>query len=73
MKVLGWVCLGLSFVVSACREDCAESARMGDFEFSQGNYVNAIRHYEHAISVEANCGVVKDKLAEAKRKAISAP
>ncbi len=44
---------------------------MGDFEVSQGNYVNAIRHYERALKQDADCGVVKDKLAEARRKAAS--
>jgi hypothetical protein len=46
---------------------------MGDFELSQGNYANAIRHYERARKPDANCGVVKEKLQEAKRKAATAP
>jgi hypothetical protein len=53
----------------ACQEDCSQAARMGDFEFSQGNYENAIKHYEKALKVNAKCGVVGEKLAEAKRKA----
>lgn len=54
--------------MSACKEDCAAAARMGDFEASQGNYVNAIKHYEKALRADAKCGVVGEKLAEAKRK-----
>ncbi|MDB5105865.1 MAG: hypothetical protein JWP91_3554 [Fibrobacteres bacterium] len=55
--------------LTACKEDCSGPARMGDFEFSQGNYVNAIKQYEKALRADANCGVVGEKLAEARRKA----
>jgi hypothetical protein len=58
----GWMILG-------CGEDCSQAARLGDFEFSQGNYPNAVRQYEKALRADAECGVVADKLAEAKRKA----
>ena len=73
MLGLRWVLLGMGLLVLACRQDCSEAARMGDFELLQGNYANAIRHYERALKIDSNCGVVKDKLEEAKRKVGSAP
>ena len=54
--------------LSACKEDCSAAARMGDFEASQGNWVNAVKQYEKALRADAKCGVVGEKLAEAKRK-----
>ena len=57
------------FTLNACKEDCSKAARMGDFEFSQGNYVNAVKHYERALQVDNKCGVVEKKLADAKLKA----
>lgn len=54
--------------LSACKEDCSAAARMGDFEASQGNWVNAVKQYERALRADAHCGVVGEKLAEAKRK-----
>lgn len=54
--------------LSACKEDCSAAARMGDFEAQQGNWVNAVKQYEKALRADANCGVVGEKLAEAKRK-----
>ncbi len=70
MKKFTLLGLGLGcLLISACRQDCSESARMGDFELLQGNIPNAIRHYERALKIDANCGVVKEKLAEALRKA----
>jgi len=41
-------CAGLALFVIGCGENCADAARMGDFEFSQGNYENAIRQYQRA-------------------------
>ena len=55
-------------LLGACKQDCSEPARMGDFEFSQGNYTNAIRHYDKALKADANCGIVGEKLEEARRK-----
>ena len=72
----GFTALWLGFgilLISGCREDCSESARMGDFELLQGNLTNAIRHYERALKIDANCGVVKSKLEEAKQKASASP
>ena len=53
--------------ITACKEDCAPAARLGDFEFSQGNYVNAVKQYEKALRADAKCGNTGEKLAEAKR------
>jgi hypothetical protein len=69
----GWIGLALGLWLSGCREDCSEPAKMGDFEFSQGNYANAIRHYERALTIESPCGAVKAKLEDAKKRAITAP
>ena len=72
-KLAGGLFMGCFFCclicLTGCREDCSEAARMGDFEVSQGNYANAVRQYEKALRADAKCGVVADKLAEAKRKA----
>lgn len=54
--------------LAACKQDCSEAARMGDFEYSQGNFTNAVRHYEKALKADANCGIVAQKLADAKRR-----
>ncbi|HKP96806.1 MAG TPA: hypothetical protein VJ385_13695 [Fibrobacteria bacterium] len=64
--------LSAALLLAGCKEDCSRAARMGDFEFSQGNYANAIKHYEKALRADAKCGVVGEKLAEAKRKASAA-
>jgi lipopolysaccharide biosynthesis regulator YciM len=61
--------LAAGLLLAGCKEDCSQAARMGDFEFSQGNYANAVRQYETALRADAKCGVVGEKLAEAKRKA----
>jgi hypothetical protein len=53
--------------LAACKEDCSQAARMGDFEFSQGNYANAVKQYEKALRADAKCGTAGEKLAEAKR------
>lgn len=57
-----------ALLLTACKEDCSGPARLGDFEYSQGNYANAIKQYEKALRTDAKCGVVADKLAEARRK-----
>jgi predicted TPR repeat methyltransferase len=53
---------------AGCKEDCSAAARLGDFEFSQGNFVNAVKQYEKALKADANCGIVGQKLADAKRR-----
>ena len=54
---------------AGCGQDCREPARMGDFEFSQGNYPNAVKLYEKALRADPDCGTVGEKLLEARRKA----
>lgn len=65
---LGTVATAGILALTACKQDCGEAARMGDFEYSQGNFTNAVRHYEKALKIDANCGIVAQKLADAKRK-----
>jgi hypothetical protein len=58
----------LAMVAAGCGQDCFEHKRMGDFEFSQGNYANAIRHYERALAADSACAGVKEKLEDARRR-----
>lgn len=63
--------LGILFaagVLIGCGQDCFESKRMGDFEFSQGNYVNAVKHYKKALAADTACAGVKEKLADAEAR-----
>ncbi len=55
-----------SFGLNACRQDCSEEAKMGDFEFSQGNFKNAVKHYERALKIASPCGTVSEKMESAK-------
>lgn len=61
----------LAGAVSGCKEDCGAPAKLGDFEFSQGNYTNAVKQYEKALKADPKCYNVEGKLAEARRKAAS--
>lgn len=54
--------------LAGCKEDCSAAAKLGDFEFSQGNFVNAVKQYEKALRADANCGTVGRKLEDAKRR-----
>jgi hypothetical protein len=60
--------LAAGLALAGCKEDCSAAAKLGDFEFSQGNFVNAVKQYEKALKADANCGVVGRKLADAKRR-----
>jgi tetratricopeptide (TPR) repeat protein len=72
LKACGWaVGLSLAAFPAACKRDCGETVRLGDFEFSQGNYANAIKRYEQALREDPECYNVEGKLAEARRKAAS--
>jgi hypothetical protein len=51
-----------------CGQDCLESRRMGDFEFSQGNYANAVKHYKRALEADTACAGVKAKLTDAEAR-----
>ena len=56
-------------LTTGCKQDCAGPAKMGDFEFSQGNYVNAVKQYEKALRADPKCYQIEGKLEEARRKA----
>jgi len=71
--LLIFVYFGVVACLITCKQDCSDLARMGDFEMSQGNVENAIRNYEKALKADPACGVVADKLAEAKRKLAAKP
>lgn len=59
---------GLALLAIGCGQDCLELKRMGDFEFSQGNYPNAIRKYEQALAADSACAGVSAKLVEARER-----
>lgn len=59
-----WVCLAMG-----CKKDCGAAMRLGDFEYSQGNYENAVKRYEQALRDDPGCYNVEGKLAEARRRA----
>ena len=58
---------GLAF--TGCGKDCRESVRLGDFEFSQGNYANAAKRYEQALRADPKCFNVDAKLKDARVRA----
>ena len=41
----------LSLLLAACGRDCREDVRLGDFEFSQGNYERAEKLYRQAWEI----------------------
>jgi hypothetical protein len=60
--------LPLLGVFIACKPDCRESVRMGDFEFSQGNYIRAEKLYGDALRADpARCADAEGKRANALR------
>lgn len=66
--------LGLAAaLLGGCGQDCFESKRMGDFEYGQGNYRNAIRHYLKSLEADPACAGVKQKLEEAKAREMGLP
>lgn len=67
-QILGWMGAAAALLLAGCGQDCLELKRMGDFEYSQGNYPNAIRKYEQALKADPACAGVTDKLAEAKAR-----
>jgi tetratricopeptide (TPR) repeat protein len=61
MKFLALV--PLCAVLWACGSNCRESVRMGEFEFSQGNYARAEKLYEEALKADpAACADAREKL-----------
>ena len=61
----------LTLALAGRKADCGKSVKLGDFEFSQGNYANAVKRYEQALRDDPNCYNVEGKLVEARRKAAS--
>ncbi len=57
MVLAGWL-------LTACGGNCAESVRLGDFERSQGNMENALRHYEQALAQDPKCTGVDARIQE---------
>ncbi len=54
--------------LAACKPDCRESVRMGDFELSQGNYARAEKLYGEALRADpARCADAEGKRANARR------
>ncbi len=59
---------GLLLALSGCKPDCRESVRLGDFEYSQGNYVRAEKLYAEALEADpARCADAGAKRANALR------
>ncbi|HLP40419.1 MAG TPA: hypothetical protein VK465_02830 [Fibrobacteria bacterium] len=68
-RIVQSTALGLAIAaLMGCGQDCLELKRMGDFEYSQGNYANAIRHYERALAADSACAGVGEKLQEARQR-----
>jgi hypothetical protein len=58
----------LALGVSACGTNCRETVRMGDFEFSQGNYARAEQLFARALAEDsAACPDAREKQANALR------
>ncbi len=45
-----------------CETDCIKTVQTGDFEFSQGNYKNALRQYEQAWKEDSACSQAQSKI-----------
>jgi hypothetical protein len=61
--------LAWGLAMAGCGKDCREAVRLGDFEFSQGNYVNAAKRYEQALREDPKCYNVEGKLKDARDRA----
>ena len=59
---------GSSLLLAACGRDCREDIRLGDFEFSQGNYARAEKLYRQAWEADSvSCADVRDRLGNTRR------
>jgi hypothetical protein len=73
---MGWIqkasgtVAACAFLLAGCGKNCGDEARLGDFEYSQNNYPNALRHYEKALKTDPQCGEgrVKEKLEETRKR-----
>lgn len=43
-------------IPAGCGRNCADAAKLGDFEYSQNNHENASRHYRRALEIDPGCG-----------------
>jgi hypothetical protein len=50
--LLSAVFLAIASFFTGCGENCQQSIREGDFEFSQGNYPRALAHYKKAETLQ---------------------
>ncbi len=66
---LGLLAGVLAAGLAGCKQDCSEESHLGDFELSQGNYINAAKHYRKALAIDPHCGNAGSKLADAELKA----
>lgn len=54
--------LAVPFFLWGCGTDCRETVRLGDFEFSQGNYARADKLYAEAWAADSlKCPDVREK------------
>jgi hypothetical protein len=59
--------LTLSLILVGCGTNCRETVRMGDFEFSQGNYARAEKLFAEAWAADsAACPDAREKLEKAR-------
>ena len=63
----------MAALLAGCGQDCFEAKRMGDFEYSPGNYANAIKHYLKSLEADPACAGVKEKLEEARSREAGVP
>jgi hypothetical protein len=68
-RVLGTLGAAWGIAMAGCGQDCRETVRLGDFEFSQGNYANAAKRYEQALREDPKCYNVDAKLRDARDRA----
>ncbi len=54
--------------LAGCKKDCRETVRLGDFEYSQGNYANAAKRYAQALREDPACYNVEAKLKDARER-----
>jgi predicted TPR repeat methyltransferase len=69
-KTMTAALLAGALALAGCGQNCADAARMGDFEASQNNFANAAKNYEKALKINPSCGEgsVKTKLEDARKR-----
>jgi hypothetical protein len=57
----------ISLILLGCGTNCRETVRLGDFEFSQGNYARAEKLFAEAWAADsAACPDAREKLEKAR-------